>query len=231
MKRFSKNRLANAALGSFFYFFDRQPINKDFKILSVSCGGGYYEKFIYENYRGVNLTGTDVVDCFIKKEDLEFFRKAGIWNFVKVAPEGALPFPDSSFDLVYQNDVIEHVEKPFAFLKEQFRILRPGGRIIVGTPNLLRVANVGKILLGLLDFPKKIHEQGLYTTVHHQQEFTQWNIRAFLKEVGFTEIEVKCSFFGLPFGNIQLQAFPQRGMGRLLSHYLTISAIKPKIIG
>ena len=197
-------------------------------MLSVSCGNGRYEKLIYENYEEVNLIGTDVVDCFIKKEDIEFFNKRGIWKFVKVSPEKNLPFADNTFDLVYHNDVIEHVEKPFEFLKEQFRVLKPGGGIIIGTPNLLRVANIAKMLVGALDFPKKIHSDSFYTAVHHQQEFTEWNIVAMLKEVGFSEIEIKYCFFGLHFLNFQFKAYPQKGIGRLMSHYLVFYATKPK---
>ncbi len=226
----NKNKLVEAVRNSFLVFFGRNKIGKNCKILSVSCGEGTYEKLLYENYQGIEIIATDVADCFVKKEDIDFFNKKGRWNFVKVYPERDLPFSNNIFDVVYHNDVMEHVEKPFAFLCEQFRVLKPGGSIIIGTPNLLRIANSGKILFGRLNFPKKIHKQGLYTSIHHQQEFTEWNIVGFLKEIGFTEIEVKCSFFGLHFWNIQFQAFPKKGIGRLLSHYLTIFAIKPKII-
>jgi 2-polyprenyl-3-methyl-5-hydroxy-6-metoxy-1,4-benzoquinol methylase len=228
MKQFSHHKLTDSTRKAFFYFLDKYKPNRDFKILSVSCGDGVYEKLIFENYPEANLTGTDVVDCFVPKKDLEFFQKSGTWNFVKVFPEKELPFSDSAFDLVFHNDVIEHVEKPFLFLQEQLRVLKPGGGIILTTPNLLRLANVGKILLGQLDFPKKIHYDDLYTTAHHQQEFTEWNIVGMLKEVGFSEIEVRCSFWGLHFLNVQFKAHPQKGMGRLMSHYLTFHAKKPK---
>ena len=226
----NKNKLVKAVKDSFLGFFDKNEIGKESEILSVSCGAGAYEKLLFENYQGIKIVATDVVDCFVKKEDRDFFQATGRWSFVKVYPEKELPFPDNTFDVVYHNDVLEHVEKPFAFLKDQFRVLKPGGKIIIGTPNLLRIGNMGRVLFGQLDFPKKIHKQGLYTSIHHQQEFTEWNIVGFLKEIGFTEIEVKCSFFGLHFWNIQFQAFPKKGIGRLLSHYLTIFAIKPKII-
>jgi|HubBroStandDraft_4_1064222.scaffolds.fasta_scaffold312750_1 predicted SAM-dependent methyltransferase len=52
-----------------------------------------------------------------------------------------LPFPDGSFRYVYGEQVIEHI--PFAdalsFLKECYRILEPGGRVRLATPNLLRI--------------------------------------------------------------------------------------------
>jgi SAM-dependent methyltransferase len=47
----------------------------------------------------------------------------------------ALPFADSSFDLITANMVMEHVKDPARILSEVRRVLRPGGRFIFHTPN------------------------------------------------------------------------------------------------
>lgn len=52
-----------------------------------------------------------------------------------------LPFQDSSFDVVCCLDVIEHVEDPFHVARELERVLRSGGRLVLSTPNVLRVAS------------------------------------------------------------------------------------------
>jgi SAM-dependent methyltransferase len=46
-----------------------------------------------------------------------------------------LPFTDNTFDLVTANMVVEHVEEPARLFAEISRILRPGGRVIIHTPN------------------------------------------------------------------------------------------------
>ena len=46
-----------------------------------------------------------------------------------------LPFPDASFDLVTSFQVLEHVPDPVAFLRELARVARPGGTVILATPN------------------------------------------------------------------------------------------------
>ena len=47
----------------------------------------------------------------------------------------ALPFADSSFDLITANMVMEHVKDPVRILSEVRRVLRPGGRFLFHTPN------------------------------------------------------------------------------------------------
>jgi SAM-dependent methyltransferase len=62
-------------------------------------------------------------------------------------PDGRLPFPDASVDAAVSIEVIEHVEDPFAFLREIARIVKPGGRVIVSTPNVLSLSSRVRTLL------------------------------------------------------------------------------------
>lgn len=51
----------------------------------------------------------------------------------------ALPFPDASFDEVIFSQVIEHIPVKPQCMQEIRRVLRPGGRLIVGTPDYRRI--------------------------------------------------------------------------------------------
>ncbi|HKQ40615.1 MAG TPA: methyltransferase domain-containing protein [Verrucomicrobiae bacterium] len=50
-----------------------------------------------------------------------------------------LPFADSFFASVGAINVLEHVEQPEAFIAELVRVTEPGGRIVISSPNFLRV--------------------------------------------------------------------------------------------
>ncbi len=47
----------------------------------------------------------------------------------------SLQVPDASFDVVVSTEVIEHLENPRAVAREFARLLRPGGRVLLTTPN------------------------------------------------------------------------------------------------
>ena len=46
-----------------------------------------------------------------------------------------LPLPDNSFDCLILSEVIEHLEAPQVSIREATRVLRPGGRLLLTTPN------------------------------------------------------------------------------------------------
>ena len=50
-----------------------------------------------------------------------------------------LPYPDDSFDLITFTEVIEHVENHRAVLRDIFRVLKPGGLVVITTPNILNL--------------------------------------------------------------------------------------------
>jgi ubiquinone/menaquinone biosynthesis C-methylase UbiE len=52
----------------------------------------------------------------------------------------ALPFHDGSFDLITCNMVVEHLSSPRKSFSEMVRVLSPGGRLVIHTPNLLNYA-------------------------------------------------------------------------------------------
>jgi ubiquinone/menaquinone biosynthesis C-methylase UbiE len=53
-----------------------------------------------------------------------------------------LPFRDASFDGLFAGELVEHLPDPEAGIEEFRRVLRPGGMLVLTTPNRRRLANV-----------------------------------------------------------------------------------------
>lgn len=82
--------------------------------------------------------------------------------------EARLPFPDARFDVALCVEGIEHVKNRHALLEELRRVLRPGGTLILTTPNLLSVrARLAFCLAGQRAFKSYLDE---YTDVWGRAE-------------------------------------------------------------
>jgi len=223
----SDKHLPVAQRKSFTDFLEGIKLNSKSKVLSISTGDGIWDYIILSRYKNITtLIATDIVDNPVKKADIKLLKSLGNWKFEKIKPETALPFRSNEFDLVYHFDVIEHVEKPYMFLQEQYRILKHGGSIILNTPNILRPTNILKMFIGKLYFPYNIGKFEKIGDYIHIQEFTEWTLIQMLKEVGFQNIKVTPVFFGIFPLNIKISLLPKTGIGRILCHCFTIIAEK-----
>ncbi|MFA6434467.1 MAG: class I SAM-dependent methyltransferase [Elusimicrobiales bacterium] len=230
-----KNRLSNRIISKveivqrdcFCEWVKQLPLSSKSVALSVSTGDGIWDYFTFLNNKAVHrIVATDIVENPVKPEDKKLLKTCGEWEFVKVKPDAPLPFPVESFDLIFHQDVVEHVSKPFLFLSEQYRVLKKNGVLIVGTPNLFRPVNVIKLLFGRLGFPVKIgfnHELGDYI---HIQEFYEQQMRILIGEVGFRNIEIKHCFFGVHPLNITFAKYPKNSIGQKLCHFLMFKCLK-----
>jgi SAM-dependent methyltransferase len=96
------------------------------------------------------------------------------------------PFPDKSFDVVLATEIIEHLHfNPYRLLRESFRILKPGGRILITTPNISQLQNVIRLLRGQNIHP---HIYGRFYETYssilsgrHLREFTSFDLAYMLE--------------------------------------------------
>ena len=98
------------------------------------------------------------------------------------------PFADASFDIILLNEVFEHLHiDPLFTLSEIKRCLRPGGRLMLTTPNLYGIMMLLRYLSGKgIEDPVEAFKM-LKTTGHmgHLRTYSRADIRSFLEEAGF----------------------------------------------
>jgi SAM-dependent methyltransferase len=102
------------------------------KVLDVGCGPGHLANRLASDH-GLEVTGLDLDPAMIARARANADRGVAVERqptFV-VGGVAALPFPDSSFDLVVSTLSMHHWADPTAGQAEIARVLRPGGRALV----------------------------------------------------------------------------------------------------
>ena len=87
----------------------------------MSAGSGAYSDDVY----GVEVEADRVAEASLELPNIQ------------LAYGEALPFEDGTFDLVFSNEVIEHVDDDRQTIAEAVRVTRPGGSIVTFAPNRL----------------------------------------------------------------------------------------------
>ena len=165
-------------------------------LLDVGCGGG--AQMVEMRKLGWRVTGVDpderAVEMATRSHGLDVRR-------------GTLEeqrFPSDRFDAVTLSHVIEHVHDPVGLLRECGRVLKPGGRLVVVTPN---TASLGHRRLG-------VSWIGLQPP-RHLYLFTCGTLRRLVERVGLSTLTVRSSVRNAEFtwllGRGLLKAWPSPG--------------------
>jgi ubiquinone/menaquinone biosynthesis C-methylase UbiE len=148
-------------------------LQQDDDLLEVACGNGYFLKKYASHVHSV--AGLDLSELVVKmaKKKHRGRIKAGTAEFVH-GDASQLPWEDSRFSVATSMGSFTSFPKPLESLKEIYRVLRPGGRVIV---SIEWNAEDG------LDHTKEVEDYGM-------RMWTEDDIRATLKESGFSEISI-----------------------------------------
>ena len=111
-----------------------------------------------------------------------------------------LPFPDSYFDLIILDDVLEHLEDTDSCMEEIHRLLNENGVLLLSTPNLAAWFNRLLLFMGIQPLYTEVSFQGIFgrpgsDVVGHLRIFTSKALRGFLSHHGFKVISHKMSTF------------------------------------
>ena len=160
--------------------FAAVTLDRRTRVLDLGCGAAPGLRYLQA--RGVPAVGADVSATALATAR----RLAPDARLVRCDLERPLPFHPASFDLLLLSEIVEHVGAVPALLRECRRVLRPGGALVLTTPNLWDVRR----LVGALGGPT----WSGYRDDTHVSLQTPRSLRRQLREAGFGAVRVRAGW-------------------------------------
>jgi 2-polyprenyl-3-methyl-5-hydroxy-6-metoxy-1,4-benzoquinol methylase len=160
-------------------------------IIDVGCGDGLAAQVAAQRNPGHQFVGVDWSDSALRQA------QARGLAVVRAGVEGSgLPLAGASADVVIMSEIIEHLVDTDSALDEVFRILKPGGSLLLSTPNLAAWYNRGLLALGVQPVFSEVSLRGVYgrpgtQVAGHLHMFTRRALTGLLAARGFSSIEVE----------------------------------------
>jgi methionine biosynthesis protein MetW len=139
-------------------------------ILDIGCGNGEFSKILHESWN-VKPIGIDISRDYVQK-----MQDRGYEAYIVNLEDGNLPLKNNSIDGAVCLETIEHIFDADNVLSEINRVLKPGGELIISTPNVMY------IYYRLLYLFKGIPP---WKEGHHVRFFTKNRIELYLLMNGF----------------------------------------------
>ena len=151
------------------------------RILDVGCSPGHLAMALVK--AGFEVQGIDLNPLWLAKYAPGWPERLQITH--TNIEQDPMPFPSESFDLVIFTEVLEHIAitDPCVILGEIRRVLRPGGRMLLSTPNVANLSNVVALIQGENVFwPPEI----FYGSVdRHNREYAPSELLRLVERAGF----------------------------------------------
>ncbi len=141
-----------------FRFFPKKG-----RVLEAGCGEGIFLRLAPKGY--------DVEGIDINKDWVAKLRKAGLKARYGDLQK-KLPFQSGFFEGVYSCHVIEHLDSPEKMLSECYRVLKPGGVIVIRTPDW------------------NAFHKNFFDDFTHKRPFSRVGLQSLLMDVGFDIVAV-----------------------------------------
>lgn len=197
------------------------------RILEIGCGRGGFACWLVGNYPGIEVTAADFSRSAIRQGSA-FAAEQGLsqiqWRIEDIQ---AISLQDSSFDFVISCETVEHLPNPALAVKELARVLKPGGRLVLTTPNYGNLIGIYRGYLRLTGrrFTEEQQPINRFTTLPRT---ANWLRRAGLKIQHLDSIGHYIPFPGRP--PILIHMALDRPLLRWFGHHSLIVGKKPGIL-
>jgi 2-polyprenyl-3-methyl-5-hydroxy-6-metoxy-1,4-benzoquinol methylase len=159
-------------------------------IVDVGCGDGVATSVAAAVNRGHRFIGIDW-----SSEALRQARGRDL-TVIAAGVDGArLPLVSGAADVVIMSELIEHLVDTDSALDEARRVLKPGGSLLLSTPNLAAWYNRGLLLLGVQPVFSEVSLRGVFgrpgnQVAGHLHMFTRRALTGMLAAAGFGSIKI-----------------------------------------
>ena len=129
----------------------------------------------------------------------------------------AYPYPDASFDTVVCCEILEHMSSdPMHMLMEVNRILKPGGHLLLTTPNLASAKSLSLLLKGDSPYLWGPYPVGGIPTDRHNREYTALEVKTILQLAGFAVETLKTNVSWWPVDEPVMELLGKLGLDTTL---------------
>lgn len=120
------------------------------KVLEMGAGHGAFTKKLHDN--GYDVYANDLFPEYYRFNEVEC---------IQVDITDKQPYEDNTFDVILAIEVMEHIHDHNIFFRECNRILKPGGIVVISTPNILSLKSRVRYLFSgfFYSFKPLVHEQ------------------------------------------------------------------------
>lgn len=145
------------------YLFERFNLTTGSCLLEPGVGRGEHLKLF--NKLGLDVEGFDVT-----KDAIDYSPELNIT--ILDSDNDKWPYEDSTFDIVYSKSFIEHLNDPTKYVRESFRVLKPGGLLLTLTPDW------------------EVNYKKFYDDYTHIKPFTKISLHNIQVAEGFEDVKV-----------------------------------------
>ena len=145
------------------HLFKKYKMKKGMRLLEPGCGRG--EFLLNFKNLGMEVFGLDL------SEEAQSFSKDIELSICNLECDD-IPYPDNYFDIIYSKSFLEHLRSPDNYLKECYRVLKPGGTLLTLVPDW--------------ESNYKIY----FDDYTHVSPYTSMGLKDAYKIFGYTEIKV-----------------------------------------
>jgi len=158
-----------------FDVFRAQPHGK---LLDIAAGAGYTSHVLKK--MGFDVTATEI--------NTEQFLAENV-AVEAVDLNLSLPYPDASFPNVVALEIVEHLEAPSRFVREIARVLTPGGKALISTPNITTLSSKARFVFKnefnlFYNVPDRLRDPFDDRAGGHISPMPLWLLLHFVKEAG-----------------------------------------------